>query len=402
MALSSMSAWIPDPASRQPLTVHTFTQDILPPILFYYLTGLLVLIPRTYPIRLALLPITLYTTFKASTQIDLAKGYAEEPSLVYMNQGLLLAMITLGIRATIWTFQLEPYKRAKSNGLILDSFDLFFSLRGIGWSWSTGLKVTKDSRNTAHPPSFILSSLLSLLFHYHLFDFLLFSVQSFGDLSNPLGASIFDPALPAPLRYLRSSFICFLAGLAVYHAIQLLYYTATLIGLVLLRQSPDQWPPLFDAPWFTTSLNLFWSLRWHQLFRHNFIAFGGYPGYILFGRLGGVAGAFLVSGLLHYWGLWGMGRGTDFYGAAGFFLMMGVGTVLEFAFKSVTGRKVRGFWGWMWSMLWVLGWGNILVEAWLVRGLAASKFQPQHTRPSLMVAELVKHNLRAWGYNTTI
>ncbi|PPQ91017.1 hypothetical protein CVT25_013942 [Psilocybe cyanescens] len=391
--------WIPDLSTRQSLTLHTFTYEILPPILLYYATAVLVLLPRTYPIRLALLPITLYTAFRATTQIDLAKGLPEEQSLAYFNQGLVLGMLTLAIRVTIWTFQLEPYKRFKSSGSVaLDALDLFFGLRGIGWSWSTGLKVTKDHRNTAHTPSFLLSTFFSLIINYSLFDFTLLAVQSFGSLSSPTGASIFDPSLAPIPRYLRSSFITFIAGLVVYHSIQMLYFFITLFSILLLRHTPEQWPPIFDQPWFTTSLNQFWSSRWHQLFRHNFIAFGGYPGFFLAGRFGAVGGAFLVSGLLHYWGLWGMGRGTDFYSVAGFFLVMGVGTTLEYAFKTATGRRVRGFWGWLWSILWILGWGNMLVEAWLIRGLAGSAFQPQNTRPSIMIVNFVQRKLHSMGY----
>jgi len=89
-------------------------------------------------------------------------------------------------------------------------------------------------------------------------------------------------------------------------------------------------------------------------------------------------------------GLWGMGRGTDFLRVAGFFLMMGVGTVLEFAFKSVTGKRVGGFFGWMWSMLWILGWGNMLVDAWLVRGLAGSRFMPDKWRPAVNLLSAVR------------
>lgn len=65
-------------------------REFLPPILCYYVTAFLVITPNTLPIRLPLLPITLYGAFRCATQLDLAKGHTEEDRLVYLNQGLLV------------------------------------------------------------------------------------------------------------------------------------------------------------------------------------------------------------------------------------------------------------------------------------------------------------------------
>ena len=308
-------------------------------------------------------------------------------------------MTTLAIRATIWTCQLRPYERLKfsSGNKTLDALDLFCNLRGIGWSWSTGLKLPPERRNTSSTSSFLLSTLRKFLVYLFLFDFALYTVQSFGfsplDPTHPItGTSIFLESLPPLQRYLRASFISFISGLVVYYAIHLMYHLLTLISVTFLGHAPEQWPPLFLKPWYTTSLNEFWAVRWHQLFRHNFIAFGGVPGLFLFGRVGAVMGAFLVSGVLHYFGLWGMGRGSDFLSVAGFFLMMGVGTLLEYVFKLVTGHRVGGLGGWLWSVLWVLVWGNMLVDAWLSRGLANSLFSPQEQRPSVLFVRFVQNH----------
>ncbi|KDR76355.1 hypothetical protein GALMADRAFT_247761 [Galerina marginata CBS 339.88] len=401
-------SWIPDPSTRHPLSWPTFTRDCLPPILLYYVTALLVITPRTFPIRLALLPITLYAAFRCATHIDLVKGYPDEEHLVYLNQGLVLAMTTLGTRASIWTFQIDPYQRLQkyrpspTPNAFLDALDLCFNLRGIGWSWSSGLKIPTETRNTSSKLSFILSTLRSLLISFVCFDFFHLAVQSFSlplstlttqnttnTFASPSGASIFDPALPPPIRYLRSSLITFLSGLVVYHAIHTLYLLVSLVSLTLLAHTPAQWPPVFHAPWFATSLNEFWACRWHQVFRHLFIAAGGTPVLFLFGRAASVLGVFLVSALLHYIGLWGMRRGTDFARVGGFFLMMGVGTLAEHAYRALTGRRVGGVAGWAWAVLWVLGWANLLVEAWLIRGLAGSAFLPHASRPSVLVLRWV-------------
>jgi hypothetical protein len=93
-------------------------------------------------------------------------------------------------------------------------------------------------------------------------------------------------------------------------------------------------------------------------------------------------GAFLWSAVLHDWGLWGTGRGTDFWGVGGFFLMMGVGCIVETLFKKTTGLKVDGWAGWLWTMSWVVGWGNILIDAYARKGILGNTFMPKEYMPS--------------------
>lgn len=100
-------------------------------------------------------------------------------------------------------------------------------------------------------------------------------------------------------------------------------------------------------------------------------------------------GAFLASGLLHDWGMWGMGHGTDFWGVAGFFLVQGVGVILEGLFRMVVGSRVGGPAGWLWTLVWMVGWSHLLVDGWTTRGLAASQFIPEHARPSTLIVDLI-------------
>jgi hypothetical protein len=105
--------------------------------------------------------------------------------------------------------------------------------------------------------------------------------------------------------------------------------------------------------------------------------------------MGTVMGAFLVSGLLHVAGLWGMGRGTEFWSVAGYFLMMGVGIILERLWWQVTGRKVGGTKGNVWAFGWVVVWGNLVVDAWARKGLMGSVFFKQGGRPVNVVLRLL-------------
>ncbi|KDR68840.1 hypothetical protein GALMADRAFT_230936 [Galerina marginata CBS 339.88] len=400
-------SWISDPSTRRPLNWYTFTRECLPPLLLCYVTALLVITPRTFLLRLALLPITLYTAFHCATEVNLSKGYPDEERLVYVNQVLVALMVTLGARALIWTFQLEPYQRLhhyQSNNPFVDALDLLFNLRGVGWSWSSGLKVPLETRNTSSKSAFILDTFRSFLLSYISIDFLLLAIQSFSlplstvpnpkNISNtfasPVGGSIFDPSLPLHTRYLRSSLISCLFALFVYHVIHISYLLSSLPALILLSHAPSQWPPLFHSPWSSTSLTELWAFRWHQLFRQLFIATGGAPLFALFGRAPAVLGVFFSSGLLHAFALWGMGRGTDFSRVCGFFIMMGVGILAEHAYRALTGRRVGGVSGWIWVALWLLLWGNRVVDAYLTRGLIGSTYFPHLLRPSTLGLGLAK------------
>ena len=51
-----------DRYTRRPLSVES-SELLLTPLLCYYLTAILVILPRTFPIRLSILPITLFYAF---------------------------------------------------------------------------------------------------------------------------------------------------------------------------------------------------------------------------------------------------------------------------------------------------------------------------------------------------
>lgn len=78
---------VPSPTARKPLTTETFLQDLLPAIVLYYTTAFLVVTRGTLKIRLALLPITLWTAFRAGSRLDVAAGCADQ-RFAHFNQGL--------------------------------------------------------------------------------------------------------------------------------------------------------------------------------------------------------------------------------------------------------------------------------------------------------------------------
>ncbi|KAK0474251.1 hypothetical protein IW261DRAFT_1318645, partial [Armillaria novae-zelandiae] len=69
---------------------------------------------------------------------------------------------------------------------------------------------------------------------------------------------------------------------------------------------PSEWPPLYDSILLSTSLAVFWSHRYHQLFRHTFtgpLTLIPLPEYVQ------LFGAFLMLGVFHCFGVWGIATG---------------------------------------------------------------------------------------------
>lgn len=310
-------------------------------------------------------------------------------------------MTTGAGRCITWSYQQTPYQRlyripgeAKSKDSstpskftrLWDSLDLATNLRGHGWSWSRGLRVPEETRPTHSRSAFLFTTLFNFIKYMVIADHLHWAIQWFGPttLGAPSGGTIYDFSRPLIHNLLRSTFISFLGGLLVCTSIQTAYEFLTLIGVGIFNQHPLQWPPVFDSPWLATSLTEFWAKRWHQIFRDMFISVGAKPLSMLIGRLGGVIGAFLVSGILHDFGLWGMGRGAEFSTVGGYFLMQGFGIILEHTWRHFTGARVGGFVGRIWAVSWVVVWGNLIVDAWCRKGLAASIFHQDRYRPSFL------------------
>ncbi|EPQ52881.1 hypothetical protein GLOTRDRAFT_47126, partial [Gloeophyllum trabeum ATCC 11539] len=373
--------------------------------LCYYVSALLVITPRTYLLRIAFLPPSLWLTYCAGTKVDVTLAY-NEPRLNYFNQVQIVIATYVAIRLLEWSFQRSPLIRSEATGSssrthsaqsreqgsniterLRDALDLVCNLRGIGWSWSRGTYIPPVPR--AYPKSkatFVGTTLGSSLFHFTVFDCIHFTIQLWSpELADPVGASLFDVALRPVERYTKAAAICVATGFIVCHGLQAAYHLAAAIGVLVFQQYPSQWPPLFDEPWKATSLADFWGRRWHQLFRRGFVAVGAKPLSKIFGRGGGVLGAFFASALLHDWATWGMGRGGEFRTVGRFFVMMGVGVVMEGVWQRFTLRRVGGWLGSVWTMLWLVGWGVGLVDAWSRRGLVASIFVPDNWRPSRVI-----------------
>ncbi|KAG1887647.1 hypothetical protein F4604DRAFT_1570826 [Suillus subluteus] len=357
------------PTARVPVTAATFASGVLPPVVCSFATAFLVLLPRTQPVRIVLWPITAILAFRAATSLDVSMG---EPKYNFLNTHLQISMFCIAARTLEWTVQTKPLirmaRRSSKQNSVLDMFDLIFNLRGCGWDWSQGLYIPPETHPTSSRLAFASSTLVSGLKHLFLCGAIHYAVQSFSPetFGSVNGGTIFDESLPPHLRYLRSSIIATLCAFSIYSGLQIGYELTVVPCVLLLRQHPDQWPPSFDSPWRSTSLREFWSRRWHQWFRRQFIFFGGRPLSLLFGRVGGVIGAFLVSGLLHHVALSAIVPSSEMWRMVLPFGMMGVGMIIE---RAVAGNKTGGWMGWIWTMCWMVLWGNVMVDGWARAGM---------------------------------
>lgn len=258
--------------------------------------------------------------------------------------------------------------------------DLFFSLRGIGWDFGTDypLHVPREWRQTEPVGVFLRQTATQLCLSLLLFDLLDCSFKLIPGVGTPEGGTIFLPQLPWLQRYTLSTLITLMTGLCVVFAFQMWYNYFTLIGVGLLGHSPSSYPPLFDTPWKAQSVSSFWGARWHQLVRQSFFIYGGYPLQWLCtiavsfcggknskaaktaGEIGLVVGTFIGSGFFHGVSIWTMHAGSDQkggfdYQAPIYFTACALVVLVERLFKIVTGRKVGGIWGWLWTAFWILG-----------------------------------------------
>ncbi|KAG2145163.1 hypothetical protein DEU56DRAFT_883619 [Suillus clintonianus] len=383
------------PTARIPLTTENFVSDVLPPVICYFATAFLVQQPQTQPVRIALWPITAILAFRAATSLDMCMG---QPKLQFWNIDLQLSMFCIAARTLEWTVQTKPFIRVaqrsstdvpKPNS-VLDPLDLACSLRGYGWDWSQGLYVPPETHPTSSRLAFATSTLVSGLKHSFLCGAIHSAIQSFSPhtFGSVDGGTIFDESLPLHLRYLRSSIIATLCAFGVYSVLRAGYELTAVLGVLLFRQHPDQYPPSFDSPWSATSLREFWSRRWHQWFRRSFIFLGGRPLSLLFGRVGGVIGAFLASGFFHHLALLAIDPFSELWRMLLPFGMMGAGVVLE---RAVAGNKTGGWLGWMWTMCWLVLWGNVMADGWARAGmLGGSSFLDSATPARQPIERLVR------------
>ncbi|KAF9232210.1 membrane bound O-acyl transferase family-domain-containing protein [Melanogaster broomeanus] len=295
--------------------------------------------------RVALLPIVWFT-WRASVSVDLSGG---DPARAQLHAVHVRQCVPL------WATAQEPYRRIPIDGklssesqgsrdkedsgstatALWNAWDLLLNVRGIGWNWSRGPILPKPVFETHSRTAFVLWSAVRFAFHFLAYDATapIIRMTSPENFTSVTGASTYDPSLPPVWQLLRCVTISTLVMLMACFATESCHILLAVLFVTVFQQHPSQWPPLFDSPWLSTSLNDFWGRRWHQMIRHILLMAAGRPFNVLFGRRGGVLGVFLLSGLVHDVDHRPFGRGGNFVIVVGFFTMNGVGVVLERVWK---------------------------------------------------------------------
>lgn len=238
-----------------------------------------------------------------------------------------------------------------------------FSPRGIGWQSSMyGTPYTPpQTRDTSSRPRFLFQTLCSYVQNFLLLDIVESAFGFVPGITTPQGRTIFFANLSPLPRYAVSTTIHILTGAWFMLTYQMIYDLVTLVAVGVFGQRSDAWPPVFDRPWAQYSVHAFWAKGWHQLLRQTLLI-AAYPSTWLFGRTGLVFGVFLASGLFHDWAMYCMGRGRDgrvivFFGAQAVALM------LEALWKKVMGKRVGGWFGGIWTAVWIVGLGQMFSKS---------------------------------------
>lgn len=236
-----------------------------------------------------------------------------------------------------------------------DAMEVLIAVRGIGWDFGDKVYVPHQTRPLEKRP-FLLATLENFLWSFIMLDFLEACLKLVPGVGSPRGGTIFFPGLPPLSRYFLSTCIHVATGTAFIAGFDMVYDLIVLFCVGVLGHVPSSWPPVMHNPWAAQSLHEFWAKRWHQLLRHTFLIYGGYPGYFVAGKAGLLIGTFLASGLYHECSMYSMGRGWDNRPII-FFLIQAIAILLEKLWRNVTGRRVKGIWGrsWVYFCIMVLG-----------------------------------------------
>ncbi|OJT08683.1 hypothetical protein TRAPUB_409 [Trametes pubescens] len=264
---------------------------------------------------------------------------------------------------------------------VFDAMEVGFTMRGVGWDFGKYTPIPQVTRPSERQ-AFIRATVKNIIRNQLLID-LIDTVTKCIPGVTATGGSIFLQDLPPLERYFLSTAIHIGHGVLIFAGVALTYDIGSLIGIFLFNQSPAAWPPIHGGLFAARSVHDFWARSWHQLFRYTFLTLGGFFGNWLCGGLGMVLGCFLASGLFHEFGLVVAGKELD-PSVLAFFLLQAVGILCEKAFRRLTGKKVGGPFGFVWTAVFVVGFGQICTDSWYARGIGGAISIP----PSLSVIRL--------------
>ncbi|KAF9242141.1 hypothetical protein BU15DRAFT_44403 [Melanogaster broomeanus] len=379
------------PSTPVSMNLANFLSYLLPPVLSYFGVAVLVVMPRTQSLRVALWPLVALLALRATLSFDFSLGNPEG-----------IAMFLIATRALEWTLATEPLQRCirpvnSTPSVIMDVLDLAVNLRGYGWNWSKRLHVPRETRPLTRM-RFVGCAMLSAGLHILISGILCTAIRSFSPntFGSFRGGTIFDGTLPFFVRYLRSAIITIISIFNGYCSIQAVYDLCIVSAVLILRQDPAQWPPAFDAPWKATSVNDFCARRWHQMFRQTFLFLGGDPLSLMFGTVGRIIGGFLASAAFHDIMAVPFNGHMEPLGMILGFGAMAIGAVGERTFLQWTGRRVEGLTGWVWTMTWLILCSSLTIDGCARAGMFGSPSIIEGVAPLRALVEHLVMAFDAW------
>ena len=76
--------------------------------------------------------------------------------------------------------------------------------------------------------------------------------------------------------------------------------------------------------------------------------------------------------------------------------MMAPGILIERAFHQLTGRRVGGVIGWVWTMTWLILWGNVIIEGFAREGMFISSSPIDSASPLRPLVERLAIDFDSW------
>lgn len=183
-------------------------------------------------------------------------------------------------------------------------------------------------------------------------------------------------------RWLADLAAVICVAVCVWLALSMAYHFLAAIAVGTGLYEAEAWEvDLFDDPLAADSLLDFWGRRWHQFFRHQFLMLSTF----ILRALGLPVSSpsilflsFFFSGTMHTLGQYLMDPVPALLPVFALFLLSGFGCALEVMFKRITGRKVKGFWGRVWTWAWMLTTGRWAANAWFESGVGGSYLCPAY------------------------
>ncbi|KAL5637965.1 hypothetical protein ACGC1H_002287 [Rhizoctonia solani] len=404
---------MPDAENRRPLSLAA----LLVPSTIYLLVIYYASNKRLFRYRNIFVPIALFTIWETCTHYAIL-----DPRFNVWNFFLGAAGCTLAMKlAAIVTLE-QPLKRRSevecprselfSFRQLVDAIDYSFDLRGLHWSFSKNCPLPPENRATSTLLNFEVDTILLALQHTLLYCVIHFTISLVGSTGSIHGGSVFIwTRIPFPFHgipippLLTACFVTYLAGLMAYHALTAIHFFITFCMAPFYSNPAKSWPPLFGNPLHAVSVHNFWSYQWHSVLRYGFCSTGGILGWKVGGSAGAIMGVFLVSGLLHDFGLWCMGQGMEFKRVTMYFVLQGVIVLLEKTFeadiwietiplegsqKYTLGASITGFpkqtkiprksslvdhgLGQLWTVFWIVVPATLMVDAAAQRGFFGIPF----------------------------